>query len=562
MKIMKKTRKIGSKVITLFFFFSVFLHSALAQGDPDTFDTLSNFKQDVAKIEAYEPSLLFSSSYTQDDLNFLNKGEMPKTWFEEFENEDISLSEKPSISTEKEGSKWLIEDNNRHYFVSKKDDELDIYDAQQMKRSETGSGIIIGFSNKTLYILTALHVVKNSRNIKISFYGVLPGKFFDGKIFEQCSEDLDVAVITVDLGEKESAFKALRKFTIDDVPIKKGDSIWVIGHPNNYQWELSPDNNIITRLREDNKDSLFCFTRNGINRGNSGGPVLNAKGHLIGMITKVNENDYGVAVRIETVIGLLRDEWGGISTTNIATKSDEKPINIENQLESYQACGGNSNFIFVEGSKEKKINSFYISQNEVTFDEYDFYCKTKEPYGLNRGAYPVFNVSYSDAEAYCSWLSMKSKGQYRYRLPTGLEWTYVANISGTIYPWGNSSSEEEAKKYAIFFKNSERKPHFVKSLSPTGIGYFEQKDEGIYDLAGNLWEWVSAPVDIKAEELPKDMRYIKGGSFKSAIDDLKCDSFSKNPNEPSEDIGFRIVLEDFNGSKTGLKGLKGVNDED
>lgn len=99
--------------------------------------------------------------------------------------------------------------------------------------------------------------------------------------------------------------------------------------------------------------------------------------------------------------------------------------------------------------------------------------------------YPVVHIAFEDALAYCSWTGR--------RLPTEAEWEYAArgNLMGTIYFWGDDAAQltERANTWEGEFPVSNsttdgyelRAP--VKSYPPNGFG--------LYDMAGNVWEWTS-----------------------------------------------------------------------
>jgi formylglycine-generating enzyme required for sulfatase activity len=124
------------------------------------------------------------------------------------------------------------------------------------------------------------------------------------------------------------------------------------------------------------------------------------------------------------------------------------------------------------------IKPFAIGRHVVTFEEFDRFAKPtgrKLPAdsGWGRGRQPVINVSWDDAAAHAEWLSQQTAK--RYRLPSEAEWEYAARGgTKTAYWWGNQMRNDMAKSGG--------------GTSP--VGSFPPNPFGLYDTAGNVWEWV------------------------------------------------------------------------
>ena len=131
--------------------------------------------------------------------------------------------------------------------------------------------------------------------------------------------------------------------------------------------------------------------------------------------------------------------------------------------------------------------SFAIGRYEVTFDEYDQFVKAKNlefpsDEGWGRGRRPVINVSWYEAVEYAKWLSEQT-GK-RYRLPTEAEREYAARGGKqTSYWWGNDFLEGMANC-------KDCGSQWDKKTAP--VGSFKPNPFGLYDTAGNVWEWPSA----------------------------------------------------------------------
>ncbi|MBM3222771.1 MAG: formylglycine-generating enzyme family protein [Candidatus Tectomicrobia bacterium] len=124
--------------------------------------------------------------------------------------------------------------------------------------------------------------------------------------------------------------------------------------------------------------------------------------------------------------------------------------------------------------------AFYLGKYEVTQGQWQTIM------GKNPSAYPgdpnrpVDQVSWDDAQAFLVRLNAKEGGQ-SYRLPTEAEWEYAARAgTTTIYSFGNDP--KQLGTYAWFRGNAERHSHPVGQKQPNAWG--------LYDMLGNVWEWV------------------------------------------------------------------------
>ncbi|UCD77468.1 MAG: SUMF1/EgtB/PvdO family nonheme iron enzyme [Desulfobacterales bacterium] len=209
---------------------------------------------------------------------------------------------------------------------------------------------------------------------------------------------------------------------------------------------------------------------------------------------------------------------------------------------------------------------FGIGKYEVTFEEYDrFAYATKRPLpsdaeNQGRDRYPVVNICWIDAMAYAEWLS--SQTGKRYRLPTEAEWEYAARAgTNSVRFWGNSS--EQACEYANVadLSHNRYKGGRIKHTCDDGhkvsakVGSFKPNPFGLYDMLGNVWEWVhdcwndtykEAPADGSAWPAGQcDDHIARGGSWNCAPEQLRSAHRLKNSSiNRSPYIGFRLA-QDF-----------------
>ncbi len=161
------------------------------------------------------------------------------------------------------------------------------------------------------------------------------------------------------------------------------------------------------------------------------------------------------------------------------------------------------------------------------------------------GSHPVVLVKYEDAAAYCRWLS-DAIGQL-VRLPTEAEWEKAARggAEGLRFPWGNDIDPTRGNFLADAAAKRQR------GTRPTGT--YPPNAFGLYDVAGNVWEWVSDwyARDYYAEGDPVDpagpssgvFRIVRGGSWlNDDVSMLRCAYRHKVPPDTyAYSIGFRIV---------------------
>ena len=162
---------------------------------------------------------------------------------------------------------------------------------------------------------------------------------------------------------------------------------------------------------------------------------------------------------------------------------------------------------------------FAVGKYEVTFDEWDACvvavgCKYQYIDHGGRGNRPVSNATWDKAQEYVSWLSRVTGKTYR--LLSEAEWEYVARAgSTTAYPWGDGIDTNKANCDGCGSQWDEQ--------SPAPVGSFEANAFGVFDTAGNVWEWVEDCYHDSYEGAPDDgsawtnetcwSRVLRGGSW-------------------------------------------------
>jgi|SRR5208337_3785262 len=138
---------------------------------------------------------------------------------------------------------------------------------------------------------------------------------------------------------------------------------------------------------------------------------------------------------------------------------------------------------------------FAIGQFKVTFAQWDACaasggCKYRpEDSSWGRGDRPVINVSWDDAHDYISWLRTRTKKSYR--LPTEAEWEYAARAgSQGAYFWGDNISPSQA--------------NYNNRKGTVPVSMFEKNKFGLYQVHGNLGEWVEDCWRDNYAKIPRD----------------------------------------------------------
>lgn len=162
--------------------------------------------------------------------------------------------------------------------------------------------------------------------------------------------------------------------------------------------------------------------------------------------------------------------------------------------------------------------------------------------------YPVVHISWFDAQAYCAW-----SGQ---RLPTEAEWECAARggLHGKRYPWGDELLHEGRLRCNIWQGAFPDGPAAGWKPGPMPVRSFEPNGFGLYNMAGNVWEWCAdaftpdyhrvTGVDNPAVLTDTGRRSMRGGSFLCHVS--YCNRYrvgARNGNTPdsaASNCGFRI----------------------
>lgn len=189
---------------------------------------------------------------------------------------------------------------------------------------------------------------------------------------------------------------------------------------------------------------------------------------------------------------------------------------------------------------------YYLSQTEVTQELWE-YVMGNNP-SLYKGQegesnLPVTNITWYDCQKFVKKLSeMTGK---KFRLPTEAEWEYGARGGGKGFslPYAGSKYVD---RVACMATNSDGHPHPVAQYGANEIG--------LYDMSGNVWEWVADNYKQYSDSLTKDplvitndtlTHSVRGGSFTDR--QSKCRTSARDANWPDykqTNLGFRLAMYD------------------
>jgi formylglycine-generating enzyme required for sulfatase activity len=191
---------------------------------------------------------------------------------------------------------------------------------------------------------------------------------------------------------------------------------------------------------------------------------------------------------------------------------------------------------------------FAVSKFDVTFADWDACvagggCPQIDDRGKGRGTRPVINVNWQQAQQYVAWFSQMTGKPYR--LLTEAEWEYAARADTmTPYYWGDEIGTGNA--------NCKGCGSQWDGKEPAPVGSFPPNDFGLYDMAGNVYQWVEdcdhdnyvgAPTDGSAWISGEcSSRIVRGGSWWMPPRELRSANRPwESPGLGLDGVGFRIA---------------------
>jgi formylglycine-generating enzyme required for sulfatase activity len=378
------------------------------------------------------------------------------------------------------------------------------------KTGQVGTGFIVRVEPEILYLITAAHVIAGDPEPGVEFFAtrnmsvngsVLPGA--------ELNDDLRGLALVVVRGKAHipDGVTALPFGKSVDL-VAGGEEALVIGHPGGGgDWAILK-RQISNRIGRDialdpNVESRF-----------SGGPII-VRHHVVGIVMSRREG-FGLGITHKSVLNYL-EGFSVVPSPSVKQQVEDDPRGFQavakkkesdSQLTLPETKTGKDGAPmvlvpageFTKGSRnfednpprKQFVKAFYIDKYEVNVERYaKFLSQASDTERIPAGwddvdfvahrNHPVAGTNYFDANVYCRWAKK--------RLPTNAEWEKAARgTDNRLYPWGNQTPNETMtnfNKNYCFFCNV-----YDEKITPVGKLEKDQSPFGVFDMAGNVTEWV------------------------------------------------------------------------
>ncbi len=327
-----------------------------------------------------------------------------------------------------------------------------------------------------------------------------------------------------------------------------------LGRSDSFGLEISGETGVLVLNTEPSGAEVF---HNGVRLGET--PAVLDGLRLGDFELELHKEGYSTAVAMGTLSGVEPQDLV------VALDRDDSPVFGETWTNSLGMAmvpvGG-----LLVASTETPSRSYlaYLSDRGVYIDP------ATSAAGLN---FPAAGIGYDDAVAFCEWLTERERSLgrirpwQRYRLPTDLEWSRFVGLVGETgsspeqrsqagdgaFPWGEEwppppDSGNFADLSASGYLGGSVIPDYTDGFETSApVGSFGPSPEGLYDLAGNVWEWVE---DFYSDT-DEGLRVVRGGGWNSSEREVLAAAY-RNP-VPADAreafYGFRYVLEDLGGPR-------------
>ncbi|QWG19284.1 formylglycine-generating enzyme family protein [Bradyrhizobium sediminis] len=250
----------------------------------------------------------------------------------------------------------------------------------------------------------------------------------------------------------------------------------------------------------------------------------------------------------------LLDETGSSGTT---LRDPPAFVELQPGTISYRVAGD-----FTRASKQieaplasvRFTRPLSIMKHQVSAADYqrcvdDAGCRPLSPGVKPLADRPAVQISWHDADAYASWLSRKT-GEH-YRLPTDEEWAYAAGSRYKDDSLPVDDNDPSKRWIARYDRESNRE--YGADSEPQSFGHFGANENGLYDTAGNVWEWTSTcfvrtRLDDEGRATSRNSNCgvrVAEGQHRTYVTDFIRDARAGGcaVGVPPSNLGFRLVRE-------------------
>ena len=255
-------------------------------------------------------------------------------------------------------------------------------------------------------------------------------------------------------------------------------------------------------------------------------------------------------------------EWREQAKMNAEKKQQDISAKVERLLSDHFVAIPAGSFMMGGSNADEmpvhkvEVAAFSLGKAEVTFELYDLCVENTHCYavpgdeGWGREDRPVINVSHWDiSRRFLPWLN-KITGK-NYRLPSEAEWEYAARAGSTTeYSWGDNMLCSRARYDGGVTSVCDATQG--KNIGTVPVKSYESNALGLYDMHGNVWEWVQDCWSPNYEGAPKDgsaylegncsVRVLRGGAWnyhKTGLRSANRYYFQRKARKPS--YGFRLA---------------------
>lgn len=443
--------------------------------------------------------------------------------------------------------------------------DLDVTKAGVVKitttTGQTGTGFIVRVEPEVVYIITAAHVIAGDNQPKVEFFtkrnvpikgSVLPGA--------EVNDDIRGLAFVVVRG-KDQIPEGVTTLPFQTSPtlVASGEKVLVIGHPGGGGDWAVVNRDVSNRVGRD------LTLDPGLASRFSGAPII-VGDKVVGMVMS-NRGEFGLGITHKSVLNYmegfgvsLMDSVGRdsetlrLSVTQIG--KDEAPMVVIPAGEFWMGSPEDESRSKDESPRHKVfLDSFSLDIYEVTTKQYTKFMSESgqaapafwdQVDSTRDASKPVIGVSWQEANDFCKWTGK--------RLPTEAEWEKAARgTDERKYPWGQTLP-------TTHMANFDRKatPEKIYSDRLMLVGSYEdwKSPFGVYDMAGNVWEWVADWYEKKYyQKSPKnnpegpetgDEKVMRGGSWDDFPTALRsADRSSLIPSDQNDSVGFRCAANVF-----------------